>query len=333
MGSQSLLVNKVLISSQNTLFKNFAETERITRVPISHSLREVLKVPLNFLTQTIHSLKWAFETRSDIVLFVMASPFDLVTMIITRFVNQKIVFICHETKAHSGERWPTETSIATRVKLANLTITLSQGETENLSRLLPSATVLELFHPIFSIESSSADIELDLELSDSPVFLFLGRFKEYKGLERLVESWSGVDQGHLIIAGEGELKMEPSPNITLVNRWLSEAEIAHLVEISDVVVFPYLSASQSGLVPYVRAKGKKIVASRLPGFLDQLSGYDADTYWVNDLTVEGLRKTLKEVSKDILWKTSILQDNTHFDHSMVAFLMRIQENWSSSKEI
>lgn len=333
MGRQSLLVNKALVSTQNRLFNNFAQTGRITRVPISHSLKGVLKVPLNFLTQTIYSLKWAFETRSDIILFVMASPFDLVTMVITRFVNKKIVFICHETRAHSGERWPREKSIATRVKLAHLTITLSSGEAKKLSKLLPSAAVLELFHPVFDIENCSADIDLDLELSNSPVFLFLGRFKEYKGLERLIESWSGVDQGHLIVAGEGELKMELSPNITLVNRWLSEAEIAYLVEISDVVVFPYLSASQSGLVPYVRAKGKKIVASKLPGFLDQLSGYDADTYWVDDLTIESLRKTLKEISKGILWKTSILEDISHFDHSMVAFLMRIQENWDTSKEI
>ena len=43
---------------------------------------------------------------------------------------------------------------------------------------------------------------------------------------------------------------------------------------AEVVVFPYVEASQSGLLPYCTSMNKKIVITPLSGLLEQVFSYD-----------------------------------------------------------
>jgi hypothetical protein len=69
------------------------------------------------------------------------------------------------------------------------------------------------------------------------------------------------------------LKYEKDSRLISINRWLKESEIVTLIKNSEAVVFPYIEASQSGLLPYCLSENKKVVVTPLPGLLEQIEGY------------------------------------------------------------
>jgi hypothetical protein len=76
-----------------------------------------------------------------------------------------------------------------------------------------------------------------------------------------------------VIAGEGRISGALPNNIFLLNRWLKESEISELIKYAEVVCFPYIESSQSGLVPYCMLKNKKIVITPIQGLMKQAHGY------------------------------------------------------------
>lgn len=102
-------------------------------------------------------------------------------------------------------------------------------------------------------------------------FLFYGYLKPYKGLDVLKEAFVRVNKSsgdfYLIIAGAGT---DPSiaffksqPNCKVMNHFLTDEEMMQLNEISDVVLLPYKSASQSGIIPVSFMFGNPVIATNV----------------------------------------------------------------------
>lgn len=107
--------------------------------------------------------------------------------------------------------------------------------------------------------------------SSLPTFLFYGYIKPYKGLGLLADACRILENKkcafNLIIAGAGEdinLKyFESLKNATVINRFLTDDEMMYLNSVSDVVLLPYKSASQSGIVPTSFMFGNPIIATKV----------------------------------------------------------------------
>jgi len=92
--------------------------------------------------------------------------------------------------------------------------------------------------------------------ADAKVILSFGLIRPYKGIDLLVEQFKFLDEDtHLIIAGytsrrELREKIEQlsqgRPNIHLLLRWARGEELASLLELSDLVVLPYRTITNSG---------------------------------------------------------------------------------------
>jgi glycosyltransferase involved in cell wall biosynthesis len=322
------LVNQILISSSNELMDATINSSRITLVPIAHRWRQILVAPFNLLRQFSRSWNWARKTKDDLVVFVMPSPFDLLTMRIIRLFNSKIVFICHEIQHHEGEKWPLRNSIQKRISLSASVVTLSNHVLEQVRPHAHGKMLKLIPHPILELGKMQTPPEL-LQLKDElPIFLFVGRLKKYKGLEVLLAAWDQVDNGSLIIAGEGELDSLLPPRITLINRWLTDGEINCLINYADFVVFPYTSASQSGLIPSVVNINKNVVASEIAGLTEQLKDHLTSTTWVVPGDVESLQMALNRLAYYVPDRS--LPGEINENHkSMIAFLMEIEETWLS----
>lgn len=109
--------------------------------------------------------------------------------------------------------------------------------------------------------------------SEDFVVLFFGRILPYKGVEFLISAFKLIKSQYphlqLIIAGDGKpyFDLENNPeNFTFINKHLTDEEIVELNTLSDVVVCPYISASQSGIVMTSFLFGKPIIASRVGAF-------------------------------------------------------------------
>lgn len=110
------------------------------------------------------------------------------------------------------------------------------------------------------------------------VALYFGNISPYKGIEILVSAMQLISRSNpnlrVIIAGAGQLdlgKLIDLPNLEIINRHLSNKEIAALNQLATIVVCPYTSASQSGVVMTAFAFDNPVVATNvaaLPEFVE-----------------------------------------------------------------
>ena len=116
------------------------------------------------------------------------------------------------------------------------------------------------------------------EKKGKKILLFFGRITEYKGLGVLLEAfqpYAGRDDLELLIAGEGDLSaysglIRGLPNVRLENRFIPEAEVGNLFENATIVILPYTSASQSGVIPIAAAFKLPVIATRVGGIPEQV---------------------------------------------------------------
>jgi glycosyltransferase involved in cell wall biosynthesis len=103
--------------------------------------------------------------------------------------------------------------------------------------------------------------------------LFVGRIKKYKGLDLLAKAWPLVlsPQKSLTVAGRGAIPHDlKKVGATLINEWLSNSEIEDLIRKSNLVVLPYVEASQSGIIAIAHSLSTPVVVTPVGGLADQV---------------------------------------------------------------
>ncbi|MGA9859500.1 MAG: glycosyltransferase family 4 protein [Solirubrobacteraceae bacterium] len=116
--------------------------------------------------------------------------------------------------------------------------------------------------------------ELGDASGDAPVVLFAGLLRPYKGLDTLLAAWPQVTGGQLWIAGRPMMELEAlraraDERVRWVTRYLSEGEMAALLQRADIVVLPYARTErfdQSGVLAGALAFGVPSVISEIGGF-------------------------------------------------------------------
>jgi len=161
----------------------------------------------------------------------------------------------------------------------------SRSDASLLSTLAGGRKVITGFHPRYdhfarmsaSLGRSRAREKLGIE-PDKKLVLYFGLVRAYKGLEDLIAALPlvPVDDGfRVIIAGEFyedeklyQRQMAESGVQNLIrveNRYIPDEEVADYFRASDVVVLPYRSATQSGIVQIASALGRPVIVTRVGG--------------------------------------------------------------------
>jgi glycosyltransferase involved in cell wall biosynthesis len=116
------------------------------------------------------------------------------------------------------------------------------------------------------------------------VVLFFGLIRPYKGVDRLLAAFellAKAEEVYLVIAGsaapalERELeaaieRSDAKARIRFRPRFSSDPELAALLRMADIVVFPYQHVYQSGALLLAMSFGKAIIASNIPGLAEYL---------------------------------------------------------------
>lgn len=109
--------------------------------------------------------------------------------------------------------------------------------------------------------------------------LFLGRISPYKGVEYLLKAMDyiqiKVPDAVLYIVGGGELYFDSTlyegrRNIHIDNRYVSMWELNNYLSKADIVVCPYIDATQSGVVMTAFAKLKPVIVTNVGGLPDMV---------------------------------------------------------------
>ena len=334
----SKCVSQVWISESNEDLDYLKSRNYNLRIfSVAHSFRSLISpfVLFRFVVTLFELLWFTSISSSKIFVQIMPSPLDIVIDVAARLRNRYVVRVIHDFKNHPGEKWPTESAIEIRARFATHIVVFSKYVLENLSNIekkisfvtnLPSTLVI---HGDVGEEVSIFGRRL-LD-SSLPVVLVIGRAHSYKGHKFLDKLSKELSQTCIfVIAGEGIQDSLESDNMVLINKWLSDAEFDHLLDISQIVLFPYTEASQSGTIPLARAKGKFIICSDKGGLPEQVDGYqDAIVLKKIDLvSIEaGVRTALSQISKGTSGKSesfgSLKSPHTYSHPNLYEVLLKI----------
>lgn len=114
--------------------------------------------------------------------------------------------------------------------------------------------------------------------NEIPKLLFFGRITAYKGIDNLLLAYREIKNEHpceMMIVGEGDLipyksLLDDLPEVKVINRWISEEEIAALFNQASILLLPYTSGSQSGVLPIAASYGLPVIATDVGGISEQV---------------------------------------------------------------
>lgn len=283
--SKIFSVTSICLRSDNELIKEYNQSSVVRLFDDLVSLKTFLRL----FKYALMPKKLRVKARLPIngfCLIPMISPLGMVVEGILMTQGITVIRLLHDFETHPGDIWPPNTLNRHIIKHSKFLIALSNDVAGKIVKLNPKVQVSVYPHPSFDFITSSVEANIS-----SGYILFVGRIRTYKGVENLISAFTQLEikEKKLVIAGEGKLRVTPDSKIKFINRWLGEDEIATLVNNAEVVIFPYIEASQSGLLPYCLSQNKKIVVTPLPGLLDQISSYKnafiTEGFKIDDLTL------------------------------------------------
>jgi len=223
--------------------------------------------------------------------------------LIHKIAGCPVVLLCHNVKQHEDR--PLEGPL-TRMAFDSVDayIVHSQEDYDNLLSIRPDAVIRKNFHPTYDIFASAAewtrsDARVKLELDDQYMVLYFGAVRPYKGLKWLVEAaWrivSSIPGTQIWCVGDywdgtGDFEKQaeslgilfnpdnpPAGGVRFINRYTPNEEVGMYFMASDLVVLPYESATQSGIVQIAYGFAKPCLVTDVGGLpevvLDGKTGY------------------------------------------------------------
>ena len=164
-------------------------------------------------------------------------------------------------------------------------IVMSKSVQEDLLNIKPDAHYLYSPHPLYNhfgekIEHDKALSLLELD-NTKKTLLFFGLIRDYKGLDLLIDAMSLLDESYqLIIAGETygsfdkyEKQITSSSankRIKVMNQYIDDDQVPILFSAADLLVLPYKSATQSGVIPVAYHFNVPILATDVGGLRETL---------------------------------------------------------------
>lgn len=196
----------------------------------------------------------------------------------------KVLFICHNVIEHESSK--IKRKISKQVfKISDYFLVHSNEDKRNLLEIIPSARVIKTFLPsyenlIIHREFDRNRIKSTLNIKQNRILLFFGFIRPYKGLKYLLYAMKQVTENdsdvHLLIVGEcmGEDKEKYlriisniglNEHVTFINRYVPTEELSSYFLLSNIVVLPYVSATQSAVVQLAYGFDKPVIVTNVGG--------------------------------------------------------------------
>ncbi|MGB5942538.1 MAG: glycosyltransferase family 4 protein [Leeuwenhoekiella sp.] len=228
--------------------------------------------------------------RYSILYIPYSHNWDLPIMLLFKIFNKKIIYTVHDGKLHEGQdHWLLQQIENCRIKLADELVFLTQHVKNSVSgNILATKTYHIVPHGL--LENSFIDFS---RRKTNKNILFFGRLTPYKGIELLMEAFENIADTDLSlkIAGKSYFPFRESSDerIEVIDKYLSAQEIGELFTWADVLVLPYTSATQSGVLALGIYAELPIICTRRGGMLEQLK--EPEAIWTEP-NVEDLSKAL-----------------------------------------
>lgn len=238
------------------------------RSPTSFAILTVLYLPFYLVWFAVTRLR-----RYDALYIPMYGPWDLPFAWLFKAARKPVVSTIHDAKLHAG---------APRAAATLLLQSLLLRCTDHVVFLSkPQQRIGLRRHPEFKERTSVVPhglISVPGILVKPPEgrrrLLFIGTIARHKGVEMLVEACLSISDQieRLDIVGRAEydVTLPTHPKIHFRNTYVTDEELAGYVNRCDILVLPYLEATQSGVLTIGIDAQKPMVCTDVPALREQL---------------------------------------------------------------
>jgi glycosyltransferase involved in cell wall biosynthesis len=254
--------------------------------------QEIEPLPSEPILDSIGPLSWVktflkiFRYQPDLIIFKYWMPFfapcyAAISFLTRLFTKTKIMYICDNIVPHESRP---EDRLLTKIGLWNVHyfIVMSNVVKESLLYYRPQASYREAPHPVYeyfqqNYTQHQARQELKLK-ADEKVILFFGYVRQYKGLHILIEAMPLALKTlkiRLLVAGEFYDKKENYTSlidrlkiqnvVSIVDDYIPNEKVGLFFCAADVVVLPYITATQSGIIQIAYNYNKPVITTNVGG--------------------------------------------------------------------
>ena len=174
------------------------------------------------------------------------------------------------------------------IKKIDHCIVMNEYNKKLILQINPKAKIIKNFHPIYELPYSDSKRNIyknDLKIEKKKTILFFGLIREYKGLDLLINaialSKDRLNNLKVLIVGENYESLDPyhkmiadhqmEESFIFVNRFVNKVDIKKYFLSSDLVILPYKSASQSGVLSLAYNFNRPVIVTNVGGLSDYIS--------------------------------------------------------------
>ncbi len=260
----------------------------------TESSGELLRVPSEALVDSINPLNWIAVGREirrrqpDLLIMKYWLPFfgpcfGTIARIVRKGTKTRVLYICDNVVPH--ERRPGDRVFTTYAFGAgDFFIVQSDAVERDLKALLPNARYRKVPHPVYNIFGELLDKQQArqrLGVTAERMLLFFGYVRPYKGLNVMLEAMAQIItriKATLYVVGEfyddrdryvkkiAELGLES--HVVVNADYVPNDTVGLYFSAADVVMLPYISATQSGIAQIAYNFNKPVIATNVGGLAE-----------------------------------------------------------------
>lgn len=274
------------------------------------------------LLHSYHPINWKksgsiiAEDNPDVLLFSFWHPFfipaynSIIKQVKKQSPETQICTVAHNVTPHEGFPF-SESLMRSFFEKNDVLIVLSEQTKQEYNRLNISTPAAKIFHPVYTRElpgQPKNELREKYNLApDDHVPLFFGLIRDYKGLDIQIKALNKLDLKELnirpLIVGEfysdksqylSLIKAEHREQYVIIDRFVSQEEANEVFSISDMLILPYKTASQSGVFNDALNFNLPAIVADHPGLTEHISHEETGFIFESE-NVEMLSKLIKEV--------------------------------------
>lgn len=256
------------------------------------------QVPSERVVNSINPLSWWKAARRirqidpDLIVIDWWNPFFGpthfgISLLAGNTYRQRILMNTHNVISHEARLVD---RLLTRIgfHFPGQFLALCNDVEQELKRFADKRTVYRSEHPIYDVYSKGADFDPKQERAalnlnpDDHVLLFFGYVRKYKGLDVLIKAMPALlredPKIRLLIVGEFYDKpeiytrlideLDVQSYVHVINQYVPNEEVGRYYAAADLVVLPYRSATQSGILTIAYDYERPVLVTNVGGLAE-----------------------------------------------------------------
>lgn len=322
--------NQVDFISWKRQYPSFLYPVELKDTKSKHPIQTEAKFILDFFNPL--SWLWTFleirNKKAELLILQWVSPIQgpiyFVICILTKtFTKTKVLYVCHNVEPHEKHFYDS-LFISLAFMYGDTYIVHSRADKLILEELTKNKNIIEGFLPTFDMFRSDTvnitRVKRNLNLG-SKVILFFGYIRPYKGLKYLLDAMPQILNKYrdlmLLVVGEFWSKDKKDytdqvdklgiiENVIFIDNYVPNEDLGRYFAVSDVVVLPYTSATQSASIQTAYAFNKPVISTAVGGLSDVVedgkTGYVIDPENADDIAKKVLFFYKKPINENSIQK-------------------------------